>query len=501
MLFNSHVFIFVFLPLCLGIFHLLGRRGWSRAARTWLVAASLFFYGWWNPLYLPLIIASVLFNYACGLAVARPGASGAQREGALWLGIVGNLGALAYFKYANFFVDSLGDVLAGRGGPSFELSPIVLPLAISFFTFQQIAYLVDVHRSGRAERNLRDYAVFVTFFPQLIAGPIVHHSEMLPQFHDPETLRLRRRNFEVGLTIFFIGLFKKAVLADGVAVYATPVFSAAAQGGEPGLFQAWGAALAYTFQLYFDFSGYSDMAIGLGRLFGLRLPLNFDSPYRARNIIDFWRRWHMTLSRFLRDYLYIALGGNRRGAGRRYVNLVVTMLLGGLWHGAAWSFVVWGGLHGFYLLVNHAWRALAGRLGWRRRSTDSWQGRAAAFAARSVTFLAVVVGWVVFRAEGLDAARLMFSGMLGQHATAWPVGAGFQFACLGVLLAICWWAPNSQTVMQKYGPALTESRDAEVAPTWLRWRPTRTWAFTMALVTVWGLLGINQYSEFLYFQF
>jgi len=272
-------------------------------------------------------------------------------------GIVLNLSALGWFKYANFIASTVDRwVEAG-----FTLAPIVLPLAISFFTFQQIAYLVDAYRTARSEPDWLQYALFVSFFPQLIAGPIVHHREMLPQFDEVGRRGPALRDLEVGATIFAIGLFKKVVIADGVAPWSTEVFESVALGAWPGLVESWGAALAYTFQLYFDFSGYSDMAVGLGLLFGIRLPLNFASPYRATSIVEFWRRWHITLSRFLRDYLYIPLGGNRRGPARRYLNVMITMVLGGLWHGAGWTFIAWGALHGVYLLINYAWRAVLGR--------------------------------------------------------------------------------------------------------------------------------------------
>jgi D-alanyl-lipoteichoic acid acyltransferase DltB (MBOAT superfamily) len=455
------------------------------------VGASLFFYGWWNPIYLPLIATSIVFNYGVGLRLARSDGDSGGR-GALILGVSGNLAALGYFKYANFFVDNL----AGATGAGFELAPIVLPLAISFFTFQQIAYLADVHRSGVAERSFLDYSIFVTFFPQLIAGPIVHHGEMLPQFANPDSHRFQRRNLEVGLTLFFMGLFKKSVIADGVAVYSTPIFEAAALGGEPALFEAWGAALAYTFQLYFDFSGYSDMAIGLGWLFGIRLPMNFDSPYRATNIIEFWRRWHMSLSRFLRDYLYFPLGGNRRGPTRRYMNLMITMLLGGLWHGAGWTFLIWGGLHGLYLLANHGWRGGVDRLGWHVHSTLWTRG-----AARGVTFLFVVIAWVFFRAERMDVAERMFAGMLGANGAAWPEAGATVLAWCAGLLAVVWLAPNTQEIMARFDVALSRPRDVMRVPGWAMWRPTAGWAVASAWITVWAILGINKYSEFLYFQF
>ena len=349
MLFNSYTFIFAFLPITLLVFYRIGGRGHHRVAIGWLVATSLFFYGWWAPRYVWLIVTSVLVNYALGVVLATRAASqDGPRKRLLAVGVSANLGLLAYFKYANFFVDNVRHLFH----IDVEIGQIVLPLAISFFTFQQIAYLVDAHRRLTREYNFLHYCLFVTFFPQLIAGPIVHHGEMLPQFGKETTYRLNRTNLEVGVTFFLMGLFKKVVIADGIARYGTPVFDAAQAGLTIDFWQAWAGALAYTFQIYFDFSGYSDMAIGIARMFGIKLPLNFHSPYKATSVIEFWRRWHMTLSRFLRDYLYIPLGGNRKGPGRRHANLMVTMLLGGLWHGAGWTFMYWGGLHGLYLIVS-----------------------------------------------------------------------------------------------------------------------------------------------------
>ncbi|MBT5260335.1 MAG: MBOAT family protein, partial [Nitrospina sp.] len=346
MLFNSYAFIFLFLPVTLLGFQLIGNRGHCRVAVSWLIGASLFFYGWWNPAYLGLILTSILFNYAVGVSLgSRPAKT------VLVVGIAANLGLLGYFKYANFFVDNINALT----GSDIVLERIILPLAISFFTFQQITYLVDTYRGETQECDFLRYCLFVTFFPQLIAGPIVHHREMMPQFAKDTFCRLKAKHLAVGLTIFSVGLFKKVILADGIAVYSTPVFDAAEAGVILTFVDAWCGALAFTFQLYFDFSGYSDMAIGLGRMFGIILPVNFFSPYKASNIIEFWRRWHITLSRFARDYLYIPLGGNRKGTLLRFANLMITMLLIGLWHGAGWTFVIWGGLHGSYLVINHGW--------------------------------------------------------------------------------------------------------------------------------------------------
>ncbi|MGR9037820.1 MAG: MBOAT family O-acyltransferase, partial [Gammaproteobacteria bacterium] len=352
MLFNSYGFIFLFLPVVLTVFFMIGKKEHHSIAIAWLVGASLFFYAWWNPAYLGLMLGSILFNYAIGISLSSDEFK-SSRKGILIIGITANLALLVYYKYANFFVDNL-NALFGR---FLYLDTVILPLAISFFTFQQIAYLVDTYKGETKELNFLHYCLFVTFFPQLIAGPIVHHREMLPQFERDSLYSINVKRHAVGYTIFAFGLFKKLVLADGIAAYAIPAFQAADAGIQLTLFEAWTGALAYTFQLYFDFSGYSDMAIGLAMMFGIRLPLNFNSPYKATNIIEFWRRWHMTLSRFMRDYIYIPLGGNKKGLVGRHLNLMITMLLGGLWHGAGWNFMFWGGLHGFYLIANHFWRS------------------------------------------------------------------------------------------------------------------------------------------------
>lgn len=308
MLFNSPEFIFGFLPATLIVFFILGSLARFRLAMAWLTLASLFFYGWWEPAYLVLIVFSVLFNFLCGAVLAHIFKRSAKRL-VLTLGIGINLGLIGYFKYAGLFVASVGTV----SGTGWSIEQILLPIGISFFTFQQIAYLVDVAGGDTREQNFLDYLLFVTFFPQLIAGPIVHHRDILPQFKRREIFRPSSENICIGGTIFVAGLFKKVVIADNLALIATPVFDTAESGEALHFFQAWRGAFAYSFQLYFDFSGYSDMAIGLARLFGVKLPINFDSPYKATSIIDFWRRWHMTLSRFLRDHLYFALGGNRKG--------------------------------------------------------------------------------------------------------------------------------------------------------------------------------------------
>lgn len=523
MLFNSYIFIFVFLPITLLGFHLIGSQGRHRVAMAWLVAASLFFYGWWNPAYLGLIMGSMLFNYAVGVALSsRAGKMPPPNKAILLAGIAANIALLAYYKYTNFFVDNLNSF----AGTNFILETIILPLGISFFTFTQIAYLVDAHRGLAHEYSFLHYSLFVTFFPHLIAGPILHHNEMMPQFARSDIYRLKAEHLAVGLTIFALGLFKKVVLADGVAVYATPVFDAAQAGTALTFFEAWGGALAYTLQLYFDFSGYSDMAIGLARMFGIRFPLNFNSPYKATSIIDFWRRWHITLSRFLRDYLYIPLGGSRKGEARRLTNLMITMLLGGLWHGAGWTFVLWGGLHGFFLVVNHAWRH------WRTNRGHTQGTRVGRFFAWLLTMLAVVVAWVPFRAEGVAAAENMLCAMFGLNGISipaslassigtikpWLESLGFLFggtfmnglanwqtgilwitATAFIALAL----PNTQQIMHRYHPALETYKGEiiKIEQPWLEWRMTSIRAAMLALILFFSITMLQGESEFLYFQF
>lgn len=513
MLFNSYEFIFFYVPVTLCVFFLIGRMGRREWAIAWMALASLFFYGWWNPIYLGLISVSILFNYSIGVSITR---HRAHAKKILALGVTVDLGLLGYYKYANFFVDNLNTVAS----TDFHLSTIILPLGISFFTFTQIAYLVDAYRGETREYNFIHYCLFVTIFPHLIAGPIIHHRQTLPQFSKSFIYRPHARNLAVGISIFVLGLFKKVVIADGVSVYANPVFSAAEAGQTLSLWDAWGGALAYSFQLYFDFSGYSDMAIGLARMFNVWLPLNFRSPYKADNIIEFWRRWHMTLSRFLRDYLYVPLGGSRKGSVRTYVNLLLTMLLGGLWHGAGWTFVIWGGLHGLYLVINHGWQGLMKKL----RPGHDATGRAYRLASRTLTFLAVVVAWVYFRAETLPAANSIMASMIGLNGIILPeswqasglFGASVQFGeasqylngkglrWLIVLLLVAWIAPNTQELMRRQRPAqavypgdLKFPRHAK-----LIWRPTLGWALTISAMALLALskIGGGQ-SEFLYFQF
>ena len=400
MLFSTWQFILAFLPVSFFVYFWLNRRRMIIAGKVWLVAASLFFYAYWGVNYLPLILASILLNFAIGTGLAQAHLQALNRaqtrhhefnrKVVLATGIAANLVLLGYYKYTDFLLKNVNLVF----GTSYPLPNIVLPLAISFFTFTQIAYLVDSYRGETTEYDLLNYSLFVTFFPHLIAGPIVHHRQIMSQFASRWTLAMRHSNILRGLFIFAIGLFKKVVIADTFAVWADTGFD----GGQPlHFFAAWATSLSYTFQLYFDFSGYCDMAIGASLLFGIWLPINFNSPYKALDIQDFWRRWHITLSNFLRDYLYIPLGGNRHSSYRTYVNLFVTFVLGGLWHGPTWMFVIWGALHGGALALHRLWK------GFRRPLSPK--------LAWLVTFAFVNIAWVFFRAKTMDDAMRVLRGM------------------------------------------------------------------------------------------
>jgi alginate O-acetyltransferase complex protein AlgI len=489
MLFNSYQFVFVFLPATLIVFFFLGRlnRMWAAA---WLALASIVFYGYWSVKYVPLLLGSVAFNYACGRALSRR----AQTVGGhrlLIFSVAANLLLLGFYKYADFFLTSVDDI----AGTRIPMLAIVLPIGISFFTFTQIAFLVDAYRKIAREYSFTHYLLFATYFPHLIAGPILHHAEMMPQFESLAPYRFSSRSFAMGITIFAIGLAKKVLIADHFGVMASPVFDAARDGVPIPLLSAWVGVFAYSFQLYFDFSGYTDMAIGISKLLGVDLPINFSSPYKATSIIEFWQRWHMTLSRFLRDYLYFPLGGNRKGVFRRYVNLMVTMLLGGLWHGANYTFVVWGGLHGSFLIVNHAWRAARG--GSRH---SAW----ATLGSRFATFLCVSVAWVFFRANDLASASKVLRGMAGiagpvvqaQQSAAQQLltrslpELGLVFLGAGILV---WAMPNTREI----GDRLERAFSSPTTEVFYRRVVPAAAGVGLAL----ALMEMRRISSFLYFQF
>ena len=507
MLFNSSIFILAFLPVTLALFFAVGRVS-PNAAATLLGLASLVFYGAWNLHYVPLLLGSIGVNFALSQILGDTGRRSATRRAVFAAAIAANLALLGYFKYANFFLTSLSGT---------SLGAIVLPLGISFYTFTQIAFLADTWKKQVQEKNFAHYLLFVTYFPHLIAGPILHHAEMMPQFRKKTIYRPDPESIAIGISVFIMGLAKKTLIADEIAPVARAVFASADYGTQIEFFRAWGGALAYAMQIYFDFSGYCDMAIGISILFGVRLPLNFNSPYKARSIVDFWRRWHMTLSRFLRDYLYIPLGGSRRSRPRRYFNLIVTMLLGGLWHGAAWTYVAWGGLHGFYLVVNHAWEYLCKRIAPNARPA----GPTLRGLSVAITFAAVTAAWVLFRASSFASALRILSGMAGLHGIDLPAKTGplkavaaklgmapvsqtpyiSNTAILGLmlLLAICWLAPNAYQMMGTKSPALTA---VEPGTRWT-WRPSWGWAVGLGVLGAVAFTAIftGPPSEFLYFQF
>lgn len=512
MLFTSYEFLFAFFPVTVAIYFALGRGAAARAAI--LLLASLAFYAWWNWIFLALLLGSICVNYGLGIFIQQAMAGGRDRQ-AKWImmsGICLNVAILGLFKYSGFAVENFNALT----GADMVIGSIVLPLGISFFTFEQIGFLVDIGRGAPYRLEPLRFAVFVSFFPRLVAGPILRYNEIVPQLEqDMQGRGQRVHDLAIGLSFFSIGLAKKAFLADGIAPFVAPLFDAAAAGQSVDLFAAWGGVLAYTAQLYFDFSGYSDMAIGAARCFGVRFPENFNSPYKSGSIIEFWRRWHITLSRFLRDYVYISLGGNRLGETRRYLNLLATMLIGGFWHGANWTFVVWGALHGLYLVVNHAWVAGAAR----RRSLAvvraSLPGRAGGFL---LTFLAVVVAWVFFRAQTLDAGLRVLAAMTGRNGALLPLaimmhlqpvapllaalgigsgGSGTQFVStwfwIAALFPIAFFAPNTQEIVAKVQASLQ-------APQKARWAG-QAWAMAMGAAAFIGLLSANRANAFLYWQF
>lgn len=489
MLFNSYEFIFLFLPVTLAVYFLLSRWRLTVASNAWLLAASLVFYSRWDLRYLPLILGSILFNYTVGFLLVQPESASRHavaRRSVFWFGVGGNLFLLCYFKYLDFFVANLNTL----PGVNLPLLRIVLPLGISFFTITQIAFLVDCYEGLVQDRNLLSYALFVTFFPHLLAGPILHHKEMMPQF---EALRSKLpvyRNLAAGLFIFFLGLFKKVVIADQFSATVKLGFDAAQR---LNLVESWVASLSYSLQLYYDFSGYSDMALGAGLLFNIVLPVNFNSPYKAANIIDFWQRWHMSLTRFITTYLYspIIRSFRRVTFGKSMLATFLAMLIAGIWHGAGWTFVVWGALHGAALVVNHRWRK-------RKLKLPRWAGWL-------VTFNFVNVSFVFFRAKSLPDALGLLQGMAGFHgilpATLGPV----SLASLGqgrfwkFLLANL--NGNDGTLWTLVGVLVLTVCAKNTVELKERFRPTWWSLAALSVVSLYALASMNRISEFLYFQF
>jgi alginate O-acetyltransferase complex protein AlgI len=523
MLFNSLTFIFLFMPITVVAYFMSGRLGFRKFSLGVIIASSFIFYGWWEPKYLWIILISILFNYAVFLLLTQISFISRRRFYVLTTGVIVNLAILGYFKYAGFLTREINSF----GSFDIDVVNVLLPIGLSFFTFQQIAFLVDARRGFIKDCSLLDYSVFVLFFPQLIAGPIVHHREMMPQFQKSNG-KFKVSNFNIGFSLFCIGLFKKVVLADNIALFSSPVFAISAQGVEVTLIEGWIAALGYTFQIYFDFSGYSDMAMGLARIFGVQLVINFHSPYKSNSIIEFWKRWHISLSRFLRDYVYIPLGGNRKGLKFTYFNIFIVMVLGGIWHGASWNFFVWGAIHAVYIVINHFWRQL------REAKVISLVGSKffQRVSGRFLTFILIAIAWVYFRAENLDSANRIVESMLGLNGLSFPKDAiiyseyflqfgkwvSFDgvaqnvsyslveaFIWLLILLCFVWTMPNSNQIMSKFHGSFNEYQFTDIFRNDRRkyhWKPNYVCAVIISGIFILSLTEIaKSKSEFLYFQF
>ncbi len=465
MLFNSYSFIFAFLPLTFFIYFYLNSKRLTVAAKGFLVFASLFFYSYWNIVYLPLILGSILFNFMVGSGLSKE--SKFSKKSVLIFGIVTNVALLGYFKYSDFFISNLNLVsgLYPKGTLHVSLLHLILPLGISFFTFTQIAFLVDAYKGKVKEVDFLNYTLFVTFFPHLLAGPIIHHADMMPQFASRWNMAIRYRNVAAGLFLFSIGLFKKVVIADTFATWANNGFDVATS---LNLIEAWATSLSYTFQLYFDFSGYTDMAIGVSLMLNIKLPANFNSPYKAKDIQDFWRRWHITLSKFLRDYIYIPLGGNQVSFYRNYFNLFSVFLIGGLWHGASWMFVLWGALHGMAMVIHRIWRDL----GFKMNSFLAW----------FITFNFINITWVFFRAKEWDDAMKVLGGMSSFGSFSFSLFNNDIYWQLIIILILVVTLKNSMQKLESF-------------------KPNYKTVLFAGIIFVYSVLSLNKVSEFLYFNF
>ena len=523
MQFNSYELIFLFLPLTLLGFFLLGKGKQTNAALIWLIVASLLFYNWGSSLYVGLFGVSIFVNYALGLTLSETVRLPLSRRWILILGIFLNLALLGYFKYADFTITSLNQLF----GSDWSLLDLALPLGISFFIFSQISYLVDIYQGKIQEEGFLNYALFVSFFPKLIAGPITYYSELIPQFVKAETYRFQIENLAVGLTIFSLGLFKKAVFADSLATYSNPIFQLASEGKPLSFSVAWIGALAFCLQLYFDFSGYSDMAIGAARLFGIQLPLNFNSPYKATKVSQLWNTWHMSLTRFFRDYFFFPISrwlrqfsALRTPSGQQlatYGNTFAVMLIIGLWHGAGWNYLLWGGVNGLYLVVYQLWRNLRRRLG----HNLTQQSLIAQIFGWFFTFTTWTIALVLPKTTSLSQAWIVWQGMFdfsdltqgaGQivgnpfvnptqvnllPATLWVIG------CLAVVLLM----PNTQEWLDQYRPALDyvslKVKKTRYQKRWQRWRwqPSQGWAVVTAFLSVSAVLLMAREQPFIYFNF
>lgn len=489
MLFNSLQFIFIFLPLCIGLYSIAIRFG-RKSGMLLLILMSISFYTIWLPYHFIILFFSICLNYCISFEICK-------YRSKWWLtsGIVLNLVLLGYFKYSSFLAANLLRLL----GAQYEFVATAIPLALSFHTFQQIAFLIDCRNQRSRPEGFGKYLFFVFFFPQLISGPIIHYRDFSKQFSTIDTLK--SNNISAGLTLFALGLFKKLIFADNIQPVSDHLFSSIYHGNQPGLLDAWVGALSYSCQIYFDFSAYSDMALGLAKIFSFRLPINFNSPYKAENVTEFWRRWHITLSTFLRDYLYLPLGGNRVSNQRKYLNLLAVMLLGGLWHGASWTFILWGGYHGLLLITYHIFRNDISKI--LVFSYVSYR-----FFSIFLTFILTTIGWVLFRAPDLETAFGVYGAMLGFNGFFGDsIMASGSFMLLACLLFIIFAFPNTMEIMSRYRVALVSPIIAKksflemLIGFSIRWRPTVVSAVVVSLIFVFDLSYLGGSNRFLYFQF
>ncbi|HPV43783.1 MAG TPA: MBOAT family protein [Spirochaetota bacterium] len=479
--------MFLFLPVAWGLYFVFNRYTGKAAGQLWLFVCSLFFYAWWNILYLPLLLGSILVNFYAGRMLQGEFAAFNRipRKAILAAGLAFNIGLLGYCKYSNFLIKTINSA-AGTG---ISLLNIMLPLGISFFTFMQISFLMDVYRGRTEEKSILLYGVFASFFPYIVSGPITRHEELVPQLEEHDKQSLNHSNISAGIFLFAVGLFKKTFIADTLAIWANRGFDTV---NALNFFEAWLTSLSYTFQLYFDFSGYTDMALGTALFFNLRLPINFDSPYKSLSIQEFWRRWHMSLSRFLRDYVYISLGGSRSGEIRTYVNTFLTFLVAGIWHGAGWTFILWGIAHGCALIVQRLW----GKTSIRLHKAVSW----------FITFNFINAAWVIFRAKDLDGAINVYRGMLGLNGVLlssklkgltflkslgvefgnWPAVIGKDLSYMVYFIAaaaiVAFIGRNSNEFSEKLNPG---------------W----TWFLFISIILGIGLIHVTRISNFLYANF
>lgn len=516
MLFHSYVFLFAFLPITWIAFILIKRHLSGRAAMVWVTLASFFFYGWWNPPFVLLVMLSIGVNFQIGRMLADP--AGTRRKALLWFGLLFNLIPLGYFKYANFLADIWADL---TGTQAVQISSI-LPLAISFYTFQKVGYLVDAYKTRKAEHDLVDFSLFVMFFPQLIAGPIVRHEEILPQIKRSVNTPIRGVMVAAGLSLVAVGLFKKVFIADHLGVYFTGAYPLIAGGHVMSLLEAWLVMTACALQIYFDYSGYADMAAGLGLMFGVRMPLNFFSPYKATSPVDFWRRWNMTLMRFLRDYVYIPLGGSRHGEVRKYLCAFTVMIVCGVWHGAGWNYIVWGAMVGSILAINNL--ILRTQIGQNPPGPRWWR----TLSGRALTFVCYVGPLTIFMfphlKQGFAVLGSMFGGDLLLPLSLKPalgalapklkaLGIGFgqmpayagseMLMWVGAGLLVLYFAPNSEQLFARYRPTLRmlPKEILKAERPWARWKPSPAWAVALAAVVTISLMFMHRVHEFFYFQF